>query len=608
MKIEKIVIHNLKNICNKEVVLDKSISYITGTNGTGKTSILTAINYLLTGNIENDYIGPVDDKLSVEGIINSKIFYRERKIDKNGRAVNTLKIDGNKVSVGEFNEYINAEAGTEINENNLAFSSEIMQSISSKDLGSFLNKYIPKKITKTDLINVLNPDSEEMTVLNSICVSDEYDIDSLKGLYDLLYVKRRDNKKQVTTLKSSIKELVEPEMDLEKIKNNFDILNNLKTESQVYEKTLKTYQDSLKKKEQDEKRIDELKEELKKYQDIKNVTDMKEKAEQYKESLQQKYIDSNSILNTLTNNKTVFEKQINLLNTDTCPLSTKIKCTSIAEKQKAKEEINIEIEKNEIAIKKQNEILTSISEEIKKLKIVFDKIREIEEKQKIVENIKMQIKVLSENKVKTEEPKKPKILITKEQYDLKYQELTEKQKIILEYEENEKIKKIFEKEEKTYNVLDVLVKKLDPKGSIFAKLVNVYMQVFNDTCDNTIKEMGLDMKIKFVPQNGISIIVKNKNNYMTYNSLSEGEKVMVSFIIMDMINQLTGVNIIIFDSLEKLDKENYKKFISTIIKYKDKYDNIFISIVNHENPKDFVIYGDNDLKKSLLDNTNLVTM
>ena len=73
MKIEKIVIHNLKNICNKEVVLDKSISYITGTNGTGKTSILTAINYLLTGNIENDYIGPVDDKLSVEGIINSKI-------------------------------------------------------------------------------------------------------------------------------------------------------------------------------------------------------------------------------------------------------------------------------------------------------------------------------------------------------------------------------------------------------------------------------------------------------------------------------------------------------------------------------------------------------
>ena len=88
--------------------------------------------------------------------------------DKNGRAVNTLKIDGNKVSVGEFNEYINAEAGTEINENNLAFSSEIMQSISSKDLGSFLNKYIPKKITKTDLIKASSNFIDENTIKGAV--------------------------------------------------------------------------------------------------------------------------------------------------------------------------------------------------------------------------------------------------------------------------------------------------------------------------------------------------------------------------------------------------------------------------------------------------------
>jgi predicted ATP-binding protein involved in virulence len=47
MKIQKLIVKNLYGFMNKTISLEKSISILVGMNGSGKTSILNIINWLL---------------------------------------------------------------------------------------------------------------------------------------------------------------------------------------------------------------------------------------------------------------------------------------------------------------------------------------------------------------------------------------------------------------------------------------------------------------------------------------------------------------------------------------------------------------------------------
>ena len=608
MKINDIKIRNFKGIKEFDYNPSKSITYVMGKNGKGKTSFLKAFDFALTGDIPGiNCIGNYNDRTSVEFVSGNKKFFREKKLDKNGRIVNKCCIDDKKVNLGDLNEEIDNISGSSITSNHLVFSSDLLKSLSSAEFGSFLNKYIPKKLNLDVLMKYINPNEKELELMKQFfpAMPNTFDIDTLKGSYENFFNKRKLTKKELEALKIKVEDKIDkPNYTLEQITEVRTQLLKNDSEYKTGQKLLKIWEENEKKKNTYKEKLVTLEKELSKIIVSDNIEIEIKELKNKKNELETKYKDSLLIMNTLQNNLSIFTKQIETLDTDTCPLSKVIKCTSIEEKIKAKEEIQKEISSIKESAKKQKEIVEKILKEAKKIAEELEK-KEDESKLLIKKKALLsQIEVYkTEINAKIDKPVIPKLI---PDLDKKILILNEKEAILKKYTEQQKDINKYNTLAAECEACNSLVKKLSPSGVVMENIMEQYMKIFNDTCKETIEELKIPYDIKLSPINGIVIMVKVRDkDYVSFNALSEGEQAMVSFIIMDMLNKLTNVNIIVMDSLECLDDENYNALIKTLIKYKDRYDHIIISIVDKENKKDF-ISNDKEIYNLLKDNADLI--
>lgn len=608
MKINDIKIRNFKGIKEFDYNPSKSITYVMGKNGKGKTSFLKAFDFALTGDIPSiNYIGNYNDRTSVEFVSSNKKFFREKKLDKNGRIVNKCCIDDKKVNLGDLNEEIDNISGSSITSNHLVFSSDLLRSLSSAEFGGFLNKYIPKKLNLDVLMKYINPNEKELELMKQFfpAMPNTFDIDTLKGSYENFFNKRKLTKKELEALKIKVEDKIDkPNYTLEQITEVRTQLLKNDSEYKTGQKLLKIWEENEKKKNTYKEKLVTLEKELSKIIVSDNIEIEIKELKNKKNELETKYKDSLLIMNTLQNNLSIFTKQIKTLDTDTCPLSKVIKCTSIEEKIKAKEEIQKEISSIKESAKKQKEIIEKILKEAKKIAEELEK-KEDESKLLIKKKALLsQIEVYkTEINAKIDKPVIPKLI---PDLDKKILILNEKEAILKKYTEQQKDINKYNTLAAECEACNSLVKKLSPSGVVMENIMEQYMKIFNDTCKETIEELKIPYDIKLSPINGIVIMVKVRDkDYVSFNALSEGEQAMVSFIIMDMLNKLTNVNIIVMDSLECLDDENYNALIKTLVKYKDRYDHIIISIVDKENKKDF-ISNDKEIYDLLKDNADLI--
>ena len=92
------------------------------------------------------------------------------------------------------------------------------------------------------------------------------------------------------------------------------------------------------------------------------------------------------------------------------------------------------------------------------------------------------------------------------------------------------------------------------------------------------------MKVKFVTDNGVHVFVdvNGDDTFLDYDSLSEGEKALYIYLMLDLLNTLSGFGVLIIDELSVLDNETFSSLLDIIIEHQDDYDQIFIAMVNHD--------------------------
>ena len=66
--------------------------------------------------------------------------------------------------------------------------------------------------------------------------------------------------------------------------------------------------------------------------------------------------------------------------------------------------------------------------------------------------------------------------------------------------------------------------------------------------------------------------------------VSTGEYLLVAFLLMDIINQITDARYLVIDNLDALDEEHTKVFLDMLDK-DSSYEHIFIGAVNHDDTK-----------------------
>lgn len=73
-------------------------------------------------------------------------------------------------------------------------------------------------------------------------------------------------------------------------------------------------------------------------------------------------------------------------------------------------------------------------------------------------------------------------------------------------------------------------------------------------------------------------------DFVDLSDVSTGEQTLAIFLILDMLNQLSGFGILMLDNLDALDANALDELMGVLTSKEvlDRYDHIFISMLAHE--------------------------
>ena len=139
--------------------------------------------------------------------------------------------------------------------------------------------------------------------------------------------------------------------------------------------------------------------------------------------------------------------------------------------------------------------------------------------------------------------------------------------------------------ESDITVYTALINAFADKGPVKTGIIDYYVKEFEQAC-NTYSAKAEGFEISFVPEDGVKVYAKTPAaaEPVYYTGLSSGEKIFVSFLVLDMLNQLTGMRMAFIDNLEQLDRRSleYAHSILTSEEFMGSYDHIFVCGVDNQ--------------------------
>ena len=146
MKIEKLHTMDFMGIPGKKVweFRDK-VTVLSAPNGAGKTSVISALRYALTGlEPEGEMIHKGKTSAAVQIDTAKGSYCRIKKLGKQSRYV----MNGKTTSLGELTRALEEEMGVSVSNAKTITSSEILQGLDSRQFGELLLNYLPEMMDK----------------------------------------------------------------------------------------------------------------------------------------------------------------------------------------------------------------------------------------------------------------------------------------------------------------------------------------------------------------------------------------------------------------------------------------------------------------------------
>lgn len=582
MKIKKIETTNFMGLTGHRVYEFPDICALIGKNGLGKTTLMHAIRYGLTGQKPDcELINKKADEarvlISVESISGDVYdFEREERRDKPNRC----RINGDAYTTQKsMNESIENCIGIPLDALKIASSSELVSSMKPHELGDFILSYIPEELTKEKVITYLSaPTLGVVELIESQVPDEKFGMSKLEEL-DVFCRAERKEKKALLQKKNVLLEnlpQVKPEREKDVVEKELQGLVDAESKNQVYLAKKRAYETALDTFNKHNELLKETKEKADALSVSKPDESLRDKLAADKETLNKSLINATSVLNGLYQSLNGHETTLENLGHSYCPISDKIVCTT--DKSKAKEDLEklITVLKDSILVQtgEIEKIKKSIFDTESKISALDEQIRLYGQKTVLIN----QIAQLEKNA-----PLKPEMPEGEEVKDFGTAKalLNNELKLINDFEQYLSLLK--EVEELTVQIedLDTLVKALDSKGEIKKGIINYYLGVFEEICNNTASKLMPSLKFVFENEDGMQILMDNGNGPLPYSSLSGGEKAYMLFIVMDMLNQLTGSKILMLDELSVLDAETLNSLLDILVSAKKDYDHIIVAAVDH---------------------------
>lgn len=583
MNFKNICIENFGGISHLETT-PKRVNVIIGPNGHGKTTFLKAVKYGLIGSqTRGEIIKDGEDKAEVIMDIDS-ISLRSTCTKRGGASV---YLNGKKTTRKSIVNFLQDEYGGTKEAMQFLTSSEVFEKATSSEFTEFLlnSGFIPLNIDVETMLRVIKETEpidetiEEELRSKFPAMPDKFSLDYIQEINDYFSGKVKAEKKEIDRINSILSSVDGLTMtrDSVDIKSAYESLT-------ADEAALKAYEEVSRKRESAVARLKVMQDEYSKMYAEKPKPEVKNAAENVMRNMDQEIRKLIRFISTLQANNAMFEKQLVNLKSDRCPVSEKISCTQ--DKTKIIEETEDMIEGNRMQISLFEEEKEAYDNELKKAKETLDSY--MKQERAYFEKI---------NKLKQIESLKESIPASLRRPPIKADEIESKKSQLMEelalanrieaanHERPNLLK--HEMDLKMFSVLEnITSKKGNVKGKILKLLLGRLVKSINDMAAEVCPHLTLGLTVN---SNGNVIIrCKTPSGTQDYGDLSTGEKLMVQFLVMSQINQLSGFKILIMDNLDKLDENNFEKMLDFLSQpaVAAYYDHVFVASVNHAEFKD----------------------
>lgn len=608
MKIKKLQILDFQGIDGRyEYEFKDTINALCLSNGSGKTSFMNALRYAITGEKPSgEFIRRGSQTVAVGLTFHDGVgIIRQDYSDKKSAR---YFISGKPVTKAALDGYLQDRAGVSQDTMKIATSSDVLAALKPKEFGSLLLSYIPEKLTKKRIKEMAaSPEkpllNEEIAEIDAFFPDTEFDTDEIKAFYKKMTELRKAIKKYISEAEGflnhfgEIPESMESEETLQKILA--DLQDRQKGASlyseqmKLYEQKIKERNDILKMKEEYNKEISIIETELKKMPNVDISKERKEALDKELEEKQKILDDANKVYSALSITVDNLKKAIDNLDKPVCPLSEKLKCTT--DKTPLRDEWQKALDEGKAGMATQYKISEKAYAEKKDIIAKIDKFNN----DVLIHNRMNSLMERMESLLRKCAVKVPDMPVEPKKYEGKdYSEEIKKvlDKIALakNLEQIKKTRTECENQRKRLGYINNLVSLFDEKGRVMDKIAEYYMEAFENQCNSKAEKLKPGMRLKFVASNGVTVLtdIRGNGEYVEFSSLSGGEKAYVLFILLDMLNNLTGLRMLMLDELSVLDGNAFRELVKILKDNEDDYDFIVIASAEHDdNMKTLNDYG-----------------
>lgn len=576
--ITTISIRNFKGIEDLQLNA-KKLNAIIGKCGSGKSSLLDAIRFALTGKAGKEVIrkGCREASVVLRFSDNSTI-ERIRRTSEN-----ISKCNGKSSTKRSLDEFLTARNMNPCWIESLC-SVDWFAGLSSKDLNNFFMTILPlraKAETVVELVAQLDKDlteKKEKYLMEEILKKQEiFSFNDLANGYNTAYTVRQELKRKYNEMlpRCTFNETV-PAKTREDIEKELNNISQVEAAEKEYSKRLKEYASSKKQHDLAIKRLDEMKKELDTYSSCKKPKEeTKTQAEADRKLFQVHIKRTNEYIGTINSTLDLLKRTLDNLDKPICPISEKLICTT--DKSQLKEELLSLIQKNENALASNKEFLAKCEDQVRKRDDIISnyqkEVYRYEQKTTLENNISKFIvpEILPE-------PQK----VEKAHLEAKKKELLDLLSILSRYEKVQQNKKELAKIKDKYDLAQFTVKVLDSKIGIPALILQRTLRFFEKKCNEKASLLREGFQIHFLSDNGITIQVSPGKGkpFVDMKEVSTGEFVCVAYILMTMIGEATKCHLFLIDNLDRLDTE-YLNALLSLLEEDKKIEQVFLGGVDH---------------------------
>lgn len=581
MRIDQIKIQDFKNISNSTFCPGQITAFV-GSNGTGKTSWMEAFRYLLTGEAPENPIQDGKTQAVVEGDI-KPIGSLVRKITEKGTSV---RLNGSSTTAKSVNELMEDAFKVKPMTAKVMTSSKLPMSMKAGELSEFLvnSGTIPVSIDLTKLKSLCAVSKEAETELEMVLPEAPAPIglENLNEAYAFFFTARTTLKQTLAAEKARAAYTGEmPAMNAAAIEKRLNEILAQEARVKAQQSQVDAYRAACVKRQKANEEMVKLAQKIKEITAKAPEPGAKEQLEKQMQEVQDRINSRSSTLLILKKNVETLEKTLKALDTPYCPLSDKLVCKT--DKSAVKEEIAE-------TVRAAQEEIAAIERELSELK-TRAALLEAKQKQLKEEETAYQQKVMLYQKYTflkdhlPDVPEKPAEPESPAKYAKEKEELNRQKALIVKMEqahESElKVKEVSNRLEVIEQLLDVL----NPKKGIREKVVECALAPLVAFCNVKSEKLRSGFALNIAINNGVHLQYRTNPSmqFIDVASASAGEQLFVAFLILDMLNELTGYRVLMMDDLDKLDAEAFESMIKLLTSEEvlKSYDHILLGAVNH---------------------------